>query len=61
MPDSRRNWDSALSDALKPGRSPGVRRKIPDYAHPHIPGFGIVWGSEHVTYIWARPVRSPSH
>ena len=52
MPDSRRNWDSALSDALKPGRSPGVRRKIPGYA---------VWGSEHVTYIWARPVRSPTH
>ena len=30
----------------------------------HIPGFGIVWGSEHVTYIWARldallPTKTP--
>ena len=34
MPDSRRNWDSALSDMLKLGQSPGVRRKILGYAHP---------------------------
>ena len=52
MPDSRRNLGFSPVWRAEAGPEPGCEGK---YRFMHIPGVGIVWDSEHMAFIWARP------
>ena len=52
MPDSRRNLGFSPVWCTEARLEPGCEGK---YQFMHIPNVRIVWDSEHVAFIWARP------